>query len=199
MKDTLTNRYQRIREDLKAHLNRDRYHHSLGVAYTAACLAMRYGADVEKAYLAGLLHDAAKYDSATYLSRAEAAGLAVSKIERESPGLLHGKLGADLAKREYGISDPEILSAIENHTVGHADMTTLEAILYVADYIEPNRQDLAGLQEIRDAAFKDLDLAVYLTADMCLEFLRKKQVPIEPHSVETLECYRKRIENKSGT
>ena len=110
---------QKIKEDLKKKLSSKRYEHTMGVEYTSTCLAMRYGADIEKARLAGLLHDCAKYlSSEEKLSECERYGIPVSAYERKNPELLHAKLGACFANELYGVTDPEILSAIIWHTTG---------------------------------------------------------------------------------
>ena len=115
---------QKIKEDLKKKLSSKRYEHTMGVEYTSTCLAMRYGADIEKARLAGLLHDCAKYLS---------SGIPVSAYERKNPELLHAKLGACFANELYGVTDPEILSAIIWHTTGCPEMSLLDKIVFIAD------------------------------------------------------------------
>ena len=129
-----------IKKKLKKSLDKQRYQHTLGVMYTAGCLAMANGYSIEKAMLAGLLHDCAKC-----LSTEKKIGLCVKKniditeVEISNPGLLHAKAGMVLAEEEYGIKDAQILHAIRVHTTGEADMGLLDKILFVADYIEPNR------------------------------------------------------------
>lgn len=135
-------KYHPIRKVLKKRMDKERYWHTLGVAYTAACMAMRFGEDFERAYLAGLLHDCAKCSTdEEKLALAAEAGIPVNDIEQRSPGLLHAPLGAYLAQKEFGIRDEEICSAIHYHTLGKPEMTTLEKIIFVADYVEPNRPD----------------------------------------------------------
>ena len=195
---TLSDKYREIRERLKNSLSEARYAHSLGVSVTAACMAMRYDISlVEKAYLAGLVHDAAKcLTDEEKLSLAEEKGLPVNEYEKSSPGLLHAPLGAVLAEEKYGITDEEILSAVRLHTLGRPGMTTLEAILYVADYIEPDRPDVPYFRAIREAAFRDLDEACLLTAETAVGYTRSKGQKVDPRSLETLEYYRNRMEEK---
>ena len=142
-----------IKKKLKKSLDKQRYQHTLGVMYTAGCLAMANGYSIEKAMLAGLLHDCAKC-----LSTEKKIGLCVKKniditeVEISNPGLLHAKAGMVLAEEEYGIKDAQILHAIRVHTTGEADMGLLDKILFVADYIEPNRCEAPRLEEIRKLA-----------------------------------------------
>ena len=195
---TLSEKYRQIRKRLKKSLSEARYAHSLGVAATASCMAMRYDISlVEKAYLAGLVHDAAKcLTDEEKLRMAAEKGLPVNEYEKASPGLLHAPLGAVIAEESYGIRDPEILSAIRLHTLGKPEMTTLEAILYVADYAEPDRPDVSYFRAIREAAFRDLDEAAYLTAKTAVDYTRNKGQGVDPRSLETLEYYRMRMEEK---
>ena len=145
---------------LKKKLPSKRYIHSIGVEYTAACMAFVYGEDVERCRLAGLLHDNAKYmNDSEKLKKAEKYGLPINDCERRNPDLLHGKLGAYYAERRFGIVDPEILSAITYHTTGRPDMTLLEKIVFVADFIEPNRKMIKELPEIRKEAREDFNAA----------------------------------------
>lgn len=188
--ESVSTRYRHLRHAIRETLDRDRYHHSIGVAYTASCLAMRYHADPEKAFLAGLLHDNAKLDRQSILMRAEKHHFAISETEQAEPMLMHGRLGAFYAKEKYGVMDPEVLSAIEWHTVGKPGMTVLEMILYVADYIEPNRTGLSHLDEIRDAAFVSLEKAVHLIADATMEHVKEKGGVLDPRGVLTAEYYR---------
>ena len=198
MTESLYDKYSYIRKSIERVLKPERYRHSLSVALTASCLAMRYGVDVERAYLAGLLHDCAKYDQEHYLERAAEAGIEISETERESPGLLHSPLGAYLAKTKYNVDDEEICSAIRYHTIGRANMTMLEKIVYLADYIEPLRGPLNDIDLIRSTAFTDIDRAIYLTAKACSEVVIKAgKRPAKP-SYETYEYYRKLAEGETN-
>lgn len=147
-----------IRKKLKKELDKGRYAHTQGVMYTAECLAMAHGYPLSPAMFAGLLHDCAKCipnDEKIRLCRQYDIG--ITPIELESPYLLHAKLGAYLAEKEYGICDPEILHAIKVHTTGEPNMSTLDKIIYIADYIEPGREKAPNLARIRTLAFKDLN------------------------------------------
>ncbi len=149
-----------IKKQLHEALDEARYEHTMGVAYTAMCLAMRYGADLRNAEVAGLLHDCAKcVSNSKKIKECEKYGLEITSVEHKSPSLLHAKLGAFYAKEYYGVKEEEVLSAIRWHTTGKPAMTLLEQIVFVADYMEPNRDKAPHLDEIRGLVFRDLDLA----------------------------------------
>ncbi len=139
-----------LKKELKKEMDDSRYEHTLGVMYTCAALAMRYNYDLEKAMLAGLLHDCAKcMPNAKKLKMAEKHHLEISELERKNPFMLHAKLGAFLAKKKYDIEEEEILDAIRWHTTGRPQMTLLDKIVYIADYIEPKRDKAPNLAVIR--------------------------------------------------
>lgn len=163
---------ERLQKKLKSKLPEKRYYHTVGVRYIAEALAMRYGADIEQAAYAGVLHDCAKYCSGErMIEKCQKHDIAITEVEQENPQLLHAKLGAYYAKRRYGVEDEEILSAIRWHTTGRAKMSLLEKIVFLADYIEPHRKIIPMLEEIRSMAFRDLDLAVYMTLQNTLSYL----------------------------
>ncbi len=175
---------------LESKLNPKRFVHSIGVEYTAANLAFVHGADVEKARLAGLLHDCAKYiPTDEKLKRAKKYGIKANKCEKANPDLLHGKIGAFIAKEKYGVDDPEILSAIAYHTTGHPDMTLLEKIIFVADYIEPNRRIIRDLPEIRREAYLDLDKCIIHILKNTLEYLETTDAAIDELTRDTYDYY----------
>ena len=148
-----------IRKQLEKKLKKDRFEHTIGVMYTAASLAMRYHEDIDDAMMAGLLHDCGKYGSAQ---------------EQE---------------KEYGVTNKGVLSAITWHTTGRPEMTMLEKIIYIADYIEPNRKIIPGLQEIRETVFVDIDHAICLCAGNTVNYLCKNGKPVDPMSIETYQYY----------
>lgn len=149
---------QKLCKELEKQLKPDRYNHTLGVAYTAASMAMAHGADMEKALIAGLLHDCAKCLSHDeQIKICEKNKIDISDVERRNHSLLHAKVGMYLARTKYDIYDTEILGAIRWHTTGREDMSLLEKIVYIADFIEPNRKPLEGMNDIRKEAFTDID------------------------------------------
>ena len=190
---SLSDKYADIKKTVKKELSKERYQHTLGVAYTASCLAMRYGEDMERAYLAGLLHDNAKQiPDDEKIRTAEKLEIPISDAERENPSLLHAKLGAYYAESRFDITDPGILSAILFHTTGRPDMDLLEKIIFVADYIEPNRDRAKNLSELRSLAFKDLDRAVLRIAEDTMTFISMKDgVSMDPKTAEVVEYYKK--------
>ncbi|MDE5965828.1 MAG: bis(5'-nucleosyl)-tetraphosphatase (symmetrical) YqeK [Lachnospiraceae bacterium] len=181
----------KMREQLERKLTKKRYEHSMGVSYTAAAMAMVYGLDTEKAAVAGLLHDCAKcYSSEEKLKRCKKHNLPISSYEQKNPELLHAKLSAYYAREKYGVEDEEILSAITWHTTGKADMSTLDKIIYIADFIEPNRKMLPEMEEIRKEAFLDLDRClIHILTNMIRYLSRKDAGSIDPLTLETYEYY----------
>ena len=147
----------------------------------------------KRAGLAGLLHDCAKYyTDAEQIALCDLYGIELTATEREVPSLIHGKLGAYLAQTRYGVQDEEILSAIRFHTVGKPDMTTLEKIIYIADYIEPGRVipgAMHPLEELRHLAKKDLDLTLIYTIENTIAYLKDTGRVIDEASLATLAFY----------
>lgn len=185
-------KYDKCCKMLKDSISSKRYNHSLGVSNTAACLAMSTGIDVYPAYLAGLLHDCAKGLSGDELiETVKKAGIEISDTEKKSPELLHAKAGSVLAKTVYKITDEDILSAIYWHTTGKPCMTTLEEIVFVADYIEPNRTGLPELAIIRKKAFSDLASAITLICENTLAHLEMIGASVDETTLETYEYYRR--------
>ncbi len=181
-----------IRKELEKILSSKRYAHTLGVAYTAAALSMAHGEPVEDAMTAGLLHDCAKsMHGSELVAICEKARLNVTAVERSNPtALLHAKAGAYLAQHKYGVNDDDILNAIRYHTTGRPDMSKLEKILYIADYIEPNRKQLAELDLIRRIAFHDLDRTMEKILENTLTHLRSSDGPLDDMTIKTYNYYK---------
>lgn len=180
-----------IKADLKEKLPKKRYEHTLGVAYTAAALAMCYGEDILKAELAGILHDVAKAKKSSELKDDMKGyidpytdGAYVALIADKAPQILHAIYAPYLAKRDYRIEDKDILSAIRWHTTGKKDMTMLEKIVFVADYIEPNRKKLPDLDRIRTLSFHDISEAVKVIAKSTIEYLGSQGMYIDKFTYE---------------
>ncbi len=184
-----------IRKEMETVLSSKRYAHTLGVAYTAAALAMAHGEPMEDAMIAGLLHDCAKsMHGSELVAICEKARLNVTAVERSNPtALLHAKAGAYLAQHKYGVNNDNILNAIRYHTTGRPDMSRLEKILYIADYIEPNRKQLAELDMIRRIAFQDLDWTMEKILANTLSYLRTTDGQLDDMTVKTYNYY-KRVE-----
>lgn len=158
-----------IKNYLENNLSKKRYTHSLGVADEAVKLAEHYGADADKAYIAGLVHDCAKEveNSKAKSLLSDRYGLELDPVAMRTHKLLHGPLGTCIAQSEFGICDADILDAIRYHTTAKADMSILTKIIYIADYIEPNR-DFDGVGELRELAYKDIDEAILIGIDYTL-------------------------------
>ena len=180
-----------IYEKLKISLDEARYEHTLGVMYTAGCMAMAFGYDVNKAMLAGLLHDCAKCMSHNErLILCEKYDVVVTTSELENKALLHAKAGAILAKIEYDICDEEILHAIEVHTTGEPNMSMLDKIIYIADYIEPGRDKAPNLELVRRIAYKDLDACMAQILSDSLSYLKTCNQIIDETTVKAYEFYK---------
>ncbi len=186
--------YDRCRKMLCNDIIKKKYLHSIGGIDTAAALAMRYGYDIRKAALAGLLHDCAKGPNEPELiCMTEEEGIEISAVERDNPELLHSKAGSVIARKKYGITDDEILGAIFYHTTGRPGMTLLEKIIFIADYIEPNRSGIPRLEEIRKTAFADIDAAVALACRNSIEHLKRSSREIDRITIDTYEYYKDHI------
>lgn len=183
--------YDEIQNKLKQSLKESRFEHTIGVMYTAGSMAMAHKYDINKAMLAGLLHDCAKcltYEEQVRIC--EENQREISEYERNNRALLHSKAGAILAKIEYNITDEEILHAIEYHTTSVANMNTLDKIIYIADYIEPGRDQAPNLELIRHLAFIDLNACLAQILYDTLEYLNQKGYLIDPTTAESYEYYK---------
>ena len=170
--------------ELQRRLKRGRFIHSVGVANTAVKLAKRFGADETKAYVAGLLHDCAReFENDELPAQAEIRGIAIDPVERAMPLLLHAYIGAKMIREVYGVDDAEISQAIWRHTVGAADMTTLDKIIYFADMIEPHR-NYPGVEKLRDLALSATLDEILLTAlSESIIFVVQKNSLVHPDTV----------------
>ena len=183
--------FSKTKKTLRKYLDRDRFEHSEGVMYTAAALAMRYGESLEKAQIAGILHDCAKcIPDNKKLKICEKNHIEITEAEKCSPFLLHAKVGAYIAKEKYDIEDAEILDAIACHTTGKPAMTLLEKIIYISDYIEPMRNKASNLEEVRKMAFVDLDETLFKILSDTLVYLEKSSKKMDPMTMQTYEYYR---------
>lgn len=187
--------YKDLRKKLKKELSSSRFEHTLGVEFTSSALAMRYGFDIHKAKIAGLLHDCAKcIDDDEKLSECIKNNIEVKDIERQCKFLLHAKLGAFYAKSTYDIDDTEILNAIKYHTTGRPEMTLLEKIVFVADYIEPARDKSKNLYEIRQMSFIDINKAIFMILTDTLDYLKQTSDTIDDATLSTYNYYKEYLE-----
>lgn len=181
----------KLRKEISKVQDNKRFEHTLSVAYTAANLAACHGADIEHALTAGILHDCAKcLSDKKLLSICEEHHLQTSREERQKPSLLHAKVGSYLAGKKYNVEDQDILNAIRNHTTGRPNMSLLEKIVFVADYMEPGRKQAPRLEQIRRTAFTDLDGAVLMILEDTLEYLRGSDTVIDQTTQETYFYYK---------
>ncbi len=197
MKD---NDLKKIRKAMEKTLDAKRYEHTLGVAYTAAALAMRYDVSIKNAQIAGLLHDCAKCMSdEKRLSICRKHNIGINEIERRNPFLLHAKVGSFLAMDEYRVTDPDVVNAILNHTTGRPCMSALEKIIFVSDYIEPGRKQAPNLKEIRRLAFVDLDQALLKILGDTLDYLQESGGEIDPMTRKTYDYYQRELGRRKGS
>ena len=158
-----------IETDLSNKLSKKRFIHTLGVVNSAMSLAQKYGGNIEDAHLAALLHDCAK-EIPLLEMRDLVADLPCDQDMLHSGALLHGLAGMVLANTQYGVTNPDILEAIRVHTTGKENMSKLDKIIFLADYIEPNRK-FPGVNDIRLAAEQSLDVGVLCGFDMTIRHL----------------------------
>lgn len=191
----MNEKIEKIQRKVKRYLDENRYNHTLGVMYTAGALAMCHGVNIENAMIAGLLHDCAKcIPSDKKIKICKKNNIQIKEVEMANPGLLHAKIGAFFAETKYHITDPEILDAIRSHTTGQPDMTDIQKIVYIADYIEPNRRPLPNMPVVRKLAFENLDQCIYRLLEDSLSYLKSRKIPIDPQTEETYNFYKKKME-----
>lgn len=179
-----TERNEEFKKLISGKLKESRFIHSLNVADSARALAEKYGCDKEKAYTAGLLHDVMKNASdSEQLSVITSAGWALSDCEKANPKLWHAIAGAAYMKTELQIEDDELITAVRYHTTARKNMSLLEKVIYVADFISADR-DYPEVDEVRQAAGESLEKAMMLGLEFCIhEIVDRKQV-LHPDSVD---------------
>lgn len=169
---------------VKEQLTEHRYIHTIGVMETSIELAERYRADVKKAELAAIFHDYAKFRSKEEMKQIILDQNMPEDLLVHNMELWHAPVGAYLVEKEAGITDCDVLDAIRYHTSGRPNMTLLEKIVYVADYIEPGRV-FPGVKEVRELAQQDLDKALIQSLKNTIMFLLKKNQAIYPDTIFT--------------
>ena len=164
----------------------------MGVVKEAKKMALKYGVDEKKAAMAALLHDCAKDYPADMKRRfCKEFHVDVDEIMLETIDLTHAFLGAEVARREYGVEDEEILSAIKYHTTGKPDMTLMEKIIFISDYIEEGRKKFDTLEESRRLAYEDIDKAMAFILKNTIEYVKERKRTLHPLSVQAYEYYKK--------
>ena len=183
---------EQLMQQVQMQMSEKRFRHVLGVEEMAIALAKKYGCCPNKASIAALAHDYAKERSDdAFIYMIEKLHMDVDLLNWDN-AIWHGIVGAEFVRQELGIEEEDILQAIRLHTTGAAQMSLLDQVIYVADYIEPNR-DFPGVEEARKLALTDLAAAVAYETQHTLQFLLKKELPIYP---KTLETYNKWIAKK---
>lgn len=177
---------------VQSELTTKRFEHTMRVAQTAKELAALYDVDVNKAELAAILHDFAKDFPKEKLKKMLEKSQSPEDLLLYNQELWHGPVGAYLLETKYGITDPEILHAVQFHTTGRAQMGKLELIVYVADYIEPGRQ-FPGVEAVRHIAQNDLYEAAWTVARNTIQFLLKKNTLVYPDSIDIYNDLTRRL------
>lgn len=174
---------QEIEYALKEVINHKRYRHTMGVVKASIYLAQKYGADVNNANIAALLHDYAKdYTREDLLHYIKKHGIVVDNIMMEAHELLHGKVAASIARNKFNITNEDIINAIENHTTGRENMSKLEKIIYLADFVEEGR-NYPGVKELRKISDIDLDLALLQAFDNTIVYVLNIKKLLHPNTL----------------
>ena len=185
-----------ILDELRKTMTLMRYRHTLGVETTAEALAKCFHVDPDKARMAALLHDCAKHlPMDKMVEMVERADVEMAEGEKDSRALLHAAAGMILAKEQFGVTDPDVLSAIRWHTTGRAGMSDLEKVIYLADMIEPGRRPFQGIEKIRDAANHSLNEAMAIAAKRTVLYVRSRGMPLNQRTLELLQNMENNGEN----
>lgn len=190
-----TQRNAEFLEEIKKRLNPDRLYHSLNVADEAKKLAKHYGADEQKAFTAGLLHDILKNTpDSELLQYFKRNGIMLTETERASRKTWHAMAGADFLRRELHVTDEDILSAVRWHTTGRAGMTLLDKVLFVADFISADR-DYPGVERMREKAYVSLEDAMLEGLQFTINELVENAWPVHEDSIR---AYNELVINRKG-
>ncbi len=181
---------------IRERLSDYRFYHSLCVAESAKELAKRYGADENKAEVAGILHDVCKEEEPdVQLEIIKNAGMTITDFERSGKKFYHQLSGCAYAKSVLGIEDEEILGAIRYHTTGKADMTLMQEIIYLADFISADR-DYDDIDSIRKEAEKGKEYGMLYATAYTIKSVVKKGKPLHPDTVSAYNWLLKKYFNK---
>jgi len=174
----------RLENELIKDIGEERYNHTLRVVDTAIKLARKQDIDLEKVKKAAILHDCAKFPGQiNWLKMARDFDIILDNYMEYNQDLIHAPLGAKIAEVKYKIEDKEVLDAIYYHTTGRENMTLLDKIIYIADYIEPGRK-FPGVDEIRKETFAHLDRGILLALDNTIKFLVDRNKLIHPNTLK---------------
>lgn len=186
---------ERLEQVVTSLLKPSRVAHVLGCRDTAAALARRWGANETDAARAGLLHDITKaLDGPLQLTLCDEYGILLSKFSQENPKTLHALTGSVVAEQIFGENEA-VVQAIRYHTTGRPNMSLLEKILYIADYMEPNR-DFPGVEVLREAAFRSLDDALRMGLEMTIDHVQAQGQQLAQATVDALRFLRERSETE---
>src|SRR3712207_5531890 len=189
---------EKIESYLRDNLENKRFLHSLSVRDTAVKMAKVYNIDVEKSKIAGLVHDCAKNMKKSDLIKiVEENNYKIDEVSKDNPGLLHGLAGAIIARDVMGIEDKEIFDAVAYHTTGRKDMSVLEKIIYLADYIEPLR-NYPGVDELRKISLEDLDKAMIQSFNYTIKYIIERNQMIHLNTVEARNFLLRSEERRVG-
>ncbi len=185
-------------EIIKGRLTEQRFIHSLNVADCARELALKYGADPNKAYTAGILHDSCKnLESSVQLQYMLENNVTLSEYELAAPKLFHAICGRVFAEKEIGCDDEEILDAIRYHTTGRSNMTLLEKVVFIADFIGKER-NYDGVEVMREKAFRSLDEAIVEGLSFTIIDLIKKERLVHPDTMGAYNAALVNMKNEKG-
>lgn len=179
-----------LSREVRVHVGQEhRFAHIVRVARTADILAQRHGASPAKARLAGMLHDLARlYSGERLLAECARRGLSIDPFERANPVVLHARLGAEIARENFGVDDESVLSAIRKHTVADAEMTLLDCVVYLADALEPGR-DFAERAAFFELACRDVEAGMRAVLHSTVAFLRARGLAVAPQTAAALERF----------
>lgn len=173
-----------MRKEILKDIGIKRYSHSIRVMEIGLKLCEIYNGDKGKVKIAAILHDCGKIQGkAKLLKRAKDFDIILDKYMKNNLELIHGPLGAKLAENKYKINDREILDAIEYHTTGRENMTLLDKIIYISDFIEPKR-NFQGIEEVRELAYEDLDKSLIIAMDKTIKFLIDNKTLIHTRTIK---------------
>jgi predicted HD superfamily hydrolase involved in NAD metabolism len=174
-----------------------RIKHILGVEQMAIDLATHYQVDKQKAAIAGLMHDLAKYfKPQKLLEMAQIAGVEIDPVSAATPHLLHADVSAIVARDTFKVTDTEVLDAIANHTLGRPGMNELSCIVFLADTLEPGRGNTPDLEHLRKICYQNLDKALFQTCDYSLKFLLETHCLIHPRTIATRNWFLQKAQKK---
>lgn len=189
--------YDEIYKSIKEKISQKRFNHILGVVETAKMLANLYNEDIEKAMIASILHDNAREYTQDEMERLYTYyGYEFEGNQEKDPALLHSRVGAILTRATYGIDDIYIINAVRYHTTGRRNMTMLEKIVFIADYIEPSRS-FEGVENIRKLAFRDIDLAVFEALENTIRHLLDKKSFIHMDTLDARNDLLLKLKNRN--